>query len=277
MPETVGQIGSARPHGSLGHAKHLRTGRRGPGSAEYEFDVVNSLEYDTVFYDFRAATMPVDQIGAAGLFTYVESDNGSTPFVKLTPTIARPSDIIGIVDNSNPSSISLQTLVQFDSAKNPFVEFCFEVSVVTNLELVLGFIDVIPAASGDILGDIDTPTLVGTTEAVVMGLDTAQTLVTGALVGENAGTVTKADFSPVAAPFGIPTLATKVVWRLELRGDSAFAFVNGALVAELPVGGSAATGTLLAAVFQVGARSAAAKNIHVDYIYLGQERTDLVV
>ena len=87
----------------------------------------------------------------------------------------------------------------------------------------------------------------------------------------------KDDFAPVTAPFGVPTVSTKVVWRIELSGDSAFAFVNGALVAELGVGDSAATGTLLAAVFQVGAREATAKNIHIDYLYGGQERTDLLV
>lgn len=267
----------ATPQAGIGHPKGLKAGRRGPGSPEYEFDVINSVEYDSVFYDFRPVTMPVDQIGAGGLFTYQESAGGSTPYVKLTPTAARPSDILGIVDNSDPSNISLQTLVQYDSARNPFFEICFEVSVVADLELVLGFIDVIPGSSGDILGNIDTPTLAGTTEAVVMGIDTDATLTTGALVGENGGTVTKDDFAPTAAPHGIPTLATKVVWRIELRSTATFAFVNGQEVARLVAGSGPANGTLLAAVFQVGSRVSTAKNVHIDYIWLGQERRNLLV
>ena len=279
MPEVRGQILRAKPTGYLGHAKGLKEGRRGPGSPEYEFDVVNSIEYDSVFFDFREATMPIDQIGAAGVLQYAETDGGSTDPVKLAPTIARPSDIITVISNGNPSGISFTGVPQFLSEMNPFFEICFEVQTVTNLELVLGFFDAVVGSAGDVLGDIDTPAFVGSfTEAVAMCLDTAQTLTTGALVGENGGdAATKDDFSPVAAPFGVPTLATKVVWRIELRGSRAYGFVNGTLVAELDLDAGAATGVLLAPVFYVGARSAASKNLHMDYIYLGQERADLLV
>ncbi len=278
MPETQGQIGPVRPDGRLGHTAHLRKGRRGPGSAEYEFDVVNSIEYDTVFMDFREATMPVDQIGSAGNMLYGESGS-STAFVKLTPTIARPSDILGVISNENPSRIGLSCVPQFLSEMNPFVEVCFEVEAVTNFEIAIGFVDAIVASAASILLDIDTPTLATDyTEAVVMGLDTAQTLATGALVGENGGgTFVKADFAPTTAPYGIPTLATKVVWRLELRGDRAYAYVNGALVAQLEAGESAATGVLLGINMVFSALSATAKNVHIDYIYYGQERADLLV
>ncbi len=275
--ETQGQILRAIPDGIVGHAKGLKQGRRGPGSPEYEFDVLNSLEYDTVFMDFRAATMPVDQIGAGGVLQYEEDNGGSTAFAKLAPTIARPSDIKGIVDNSNPSAIALVGVPQFLSEMNPFIEFCFELSVITTLELGLGFVDANPGSAGDIINDVDDGTLVGLTEGVMFGLDTAQTLKTATLMGENGGSASDTVASPTAAPFGIPTAATKVVWRVELRDDRAYAFVNGALVAKLDAGEGAATGVLLAPHFYVGSRSAAAKDVHIDYIFMGQERADLLV
>lgn len=292
MPaEVQGRILSARPSGAVGHTKHLRQGRRGPGSPEYEFDVVNSIEYDTVFMDFRPDTMPISDIGSAGVLDFARSAGGSTPFAKLAPTIARASDIKGVVDNTNPSSITLTGVPQFLPELNPFLEICFEMQSITFLELVVGFFDAVVGSAGDVLLDIDGPTFVASfTEAVAMCLDTEQTLKTGALVGEtseDSGTFTKANFAPTAAPFGIPTLATKVVWRIELRGDLAFAFVNGVLVAELGilpatshgtiVGASAKPGVLLAPVMFFGARSATAKNVHIDYIYMGQERVNLLV
>lgn len=265
----------AIPNGRTSHVKGLQAGRRGPGSPEYEFNVLNATEYDRYFMDFRQATMPVDEIGAGGIWQYEENQAGSTAFVKLTPTAARPSHIKGIVDVTNPSNIALVTVAQFLSEQNPFLEVAFDVELATNLELAIGFAAALPGTAGDILGDIDTPTLAGgITDAAVIGIDTAQTLKTAALVTRDNSATTKVDVSPVAAPFGVPTAVTQVVYRVELRGQKAFAFINGALVAQSGATAGPKEGTLLSGVIMVGARSAASKNVHIDYIDVGQERVD---
>lgn len=265
----------ARPSGRTAHVKGLQAGRRGPGSPEYEFDVAKSVEYDSVFMEFREVTMPVDQIGAGGLFAYEESQGGSTAYVKLAPTAARNSHIIGVIDNSNPSNISLVSVAQYLSAQNPYLEVAFDLEAVTNLELTIGFVDPVGASAADILDDIDTPTLVGTaTDAALMCIDTAQTLKTLALVCKDGTTVTAVTASPTAAPLGIPTAATQVVYRVEMRGQKVFAFVNGHLVAESAYAAGPTTTVLLEAVILFGARSAASKDVHIDYIDIGQERVD---
>lgn len=264
-----------RPNGRTSHVKGLLAGRRGYGSPEFEFDVLNATEYDRIFMDFRPATMPVDQIGAGGVFQYEEDNAGSTDFVKLAPTAARNSHIKGVISADNPSNIALVAVPQWLSEQNPFLEVAFDVELATNLELSIGFVDVLPGSAADILGDIDTPTLdAGIGEAAILGLDTAQTLTTLALVCENGGTVTAVTASPTAAPIGVPSAATQVVYRVELRGTKAFGFVNGALVAESSASGGPAEGTLLGAVILFGARSAATKDVHIDYIDVGQERVD---
>lgn len=262
-----------RPNGRTSHAIGLREGRRGPGSPEYEFDVLRSNDYDRMFYDFREATMPIDQVGAGGLFQ-IENLVGATDFAKLTPTATYGSHIQANITGTAGAE-ALVTVPQYLSEQNCYLEVAFDLELVTNLELAIGFVDAIPGSSALVLLDLDTPTLhadVG--EAAVIGIDTAQTLKTAALVSENGGTVTKVDIKPVAAPYGIPTLLTQVVYRVELRDTKSFAFINGALVTESARGAGPATGTLLAAVIQFHAIGATDKEVRIDYIDIGQDRVD---
>lgn len=274
--ETQGQVLRAKPNGILGHTKGLKEGRRGPGSPEYEFDVVHSLEYDTVFMDFRETTMPVDQIGVGGVLQ-IEELVGATSFIKLAPTALRPSHIIANMTGTD-STESLVAAVQFLPEQNPFLECAFDLEAITNLGLAIGFVDAVPGSAALVLGDIDTPTLhadIG--EAAVIGIDTGQTLATAALVTENGGTVTKVDVSPTDAPYGIPTAITQVIYRVELRGANAYAFINGALVAQSAFGTGPAPATLLAPIIQFNAKGATDKEVHMDYIWMGQERHVLLV
>lgn len=261
----------ARPNGRTSHAKGLLAGRRGPGSPEFEFDILNATEYDRVRMDFREATMPIDQIGAAGLFQ-VEVLISSTTFAKLAPALKYPSCIQADLTGTD-SAEALVTVPQYLAEQNPYLEVAFDLEAVTNLGLAIGFVDAIPGSSALVLDDIDTPTLhsdIG--EAAIIGIDTAQSLVTAALVTENGSTVTKVNVGPTAAPFGIPTAVTQVVYRVELRGTKVFAFINGALVAESAYDAGPATGTLLAAIIQFNAKGATDKEVRIDYIDIGQER-----
>ncbi len=261
-----------RPNGRTSHAVGLREGRRGPGSPEYEFDVLRSNDYDRMFYDFREATMPIDQVGAAGLFQ-LETLVSATTFAKLTPTATYPSHI-QMDATGTDSAVALVTVPQYLSEQNCYLEVAFDLELITNLGLAIGFVDAIPGSQALVLLDIDTPTLhadIG--EAAVIGIDTSEDLDTAALVSENGGTRTKVDIAE-AAPYGIPTALTQVVYRVELRDTKSFAFINGALVAESARGEGPATGTLLAAIIQFNAKGATDKEARIDYIDIGQDRVD---
>ncbi len=276
MPETQGRILRATPNGLVGHTKGLKEGRRGPGSPEYEFDVLNSLEYETNFFDFKEATMPIDQVGAGGVFQ-IENLVSATDFAALAKTATYQSHIQANMTGSDSAEAPV-TVPMYLPEQNPFLEVAFDLEAVTNLELAIGFVDAIPGSSALVLGDIDTPTLhsdIG--EAAVIGIDTAQTLATAALVCENGGTVTAVTVAPTTAPYGIPTAVTQVVYRVELRGANAWAFINGALVAQSAFGAGPAAATLLAAVIQFHAIGATDKEVRIDYIKVGQERADQLV
>lgn len=263
------------PTGVSHHHKGLDSGLRagGPGAAAYEMALLNSVAFERHFFDFGEATMPVDQVGAAGFFQYEES-GAETDYVKITPTAARPSHIMADIISAS-GGCSLVTVAQFLSEQNPWLEVAFDLEAVTVTELTIGFCDPAAAAAGDILDDIDTPSFAAEiTDGAVIGLDTAQTLGTAALVCRNNSDTTKVDVAPVAAPYGIPTAATQVVYRIELRGQKAYAFINGILVAT---GGDTAgprAGTLLEAVILVSALDGTDKEVHIDYIDVGQERVN---
>ncbi len=242
-----------------------------PGSGLAELAAINSSAFDQHFFDFGEATMPVDQVGAAGLFQYEEGDT-QTAFAKLAPTAARPSHIEGdiLVDNQ---TFSLVTVAQFLSEQNPWIEVAFDLETITNLELSIGFTDPADASAGEVLADIDTPTFVAAvTDAAIMGIDTDETLKTLALVCRDNATTTAVTASPTTAPYGIPTLNTQVVYRLELRGQTAYAFVNGLLVATSAATAGPRAGVQLEGLILFANLDAANKKVRIDYIDIGQER-----
>lgn len=243
-----------------------------PGSALSEAALINSSAFEHDFYDFTEATMPIDQIGAAGLFAYEESDGANTDFVKITPTAARPSHIMADI-TADDSRVSLVTVAKYLSEQNPWVEVAFDLESAAELMLAIGFTDPAAAAAGDVLGDIDTPALAGEiTDAALAVIDLDATLQTLTLITRDNSTTTKVDAFPVGAPYGIPTAATQVVYRVELRGQTAYLFVNGLLVATSAAAAGPNAGTLLECLIMFGNNHTTDKEVHIDYIDVGQER-----
>lgn len=244
-----------------------------PGRGLAEAALVNSSAFEHYFFDFNEVTLDAHSgVGAAGLFQYEESDGANTDFVKITPTVARPSHIVCDI-SADDSRISLVTVAQFLSEQNPWVEVAFDLESVTELMLAIGFSDPGAATAGDVIGNIDTPAVAAEIDDCAFAvIDTDATLQTLTLLTRDNSATTKVDASPTGAPFGIPTLATQVVYRVELRGQTAYLFVNGLLVATSAAAAGPRTGQLLECLIMFGNNHTTDKEVHIDYIDVGQER-----
>ena len=191
--------------------------------------------------------------------------------MKITPTATRQSHIMADI-TVDDSQVSLITLAQFLSGQNPWVEVAFDLESITELRLEIGFCDPAEANAGVAVTDIDPAVAASVTDCALAVIDTDQTLKTLALVSKDGTTVTAVTGSPTAAPHGIPTLATQVVYRVELRGTTSYLFVNGTLVATSAAGAGCRTSVLLEAVIMFGNLHTTDKEVHIDYIDVGQER-----
>lgn len=265
-------IQRARPEGGRSSkVKGLLRGPHGPGSPVFEALAYLTDDFEVVMVDFLNSTT-VTEVAADGPLVYAESVAGNS-IAKLTPTAARPSHalITLAADAGATSAVTLSGQKMFLAEQNPFVEVKFDIDDVTNYEFAFGFVDAVPASAADILGDIDTPTLAGgIADAAVIGIDTEQTLATAAFVTIGTSTsVGKTNVAPTTAPFGIPTVNTSIIYRVELRNDRAFAFINGQLVAERT---GPDTAKLLTPVVLWASKANDAIAVRCDYIKFGQER-----
>ena len=241
--------------------------------SEFEANLINSVLFTRNFYDFNEATMPVDQVGAAGLFDYEESDALNTEFTKLTPTATLQSHIHADI-TVDDSQIQLITIAQFLSGQNPWVEVGFSLESITELGVQIGFADPGPTNAGKIVDDVDNvPTVDGLiTDCGIAAINTDDTIQTLRLISKDGTTVTGVTGSPAAAPHGIPTIATEVVYRVEMRGQTVYCFVNGTLVATSAASAGPRTSVLLECVIQFGNLHTTDKKVRIDYIDVGQER-----
>ena len=186
------------------------------GVTEFEANLVNSVLFTRNFFDFNEATMQVDQVGAAGLFVYEESDGLNTAFVKQTPTATLQSHIFADI-TVDDSQIQLVTLAQFLSGQNPWVEVGFSLESITELGIQIGFADPGPTNAGKIVDDVDNvPTVDGLiTGGGIAAINTDDTIKTLRLISKDGTTVTGVTGSPAAAPHGIPTIAPEFWYRVD--------------------------------------------------------------
>lgn len=255
-----------RPSGRADKVKGLLGGPHGPGSAVFEALALLSADFSISRADFRSADV-ANEVGATKEWQYAES-NADGEIAKLTPTAADPDAITLTVTANADRAVELLGQIGYVAEQNPWAEIRFKTDDVAGVEFFFGFDDSVPASAGDILGDIDTPTFASSTDAAGIGIDTAQTLTTAAFVTKGAAAAGKTDLV-ATAPYGMPTVNVYVTWRVELRNDRAFLFVNGELVAERS---GINTGAIVTPVFFFATRAADGAVITIDYIEAGQER-----
>jgi|FLYL01.1.fsa_nt_gi hypothetical protein len=256
------------PSGVAGKVKGIKAGPHGPGSPLFEAVALNSIsDFERFREDFLVADS-ADVVGATKVLNYAES-NVNAFITKLTPTATRTSAVRLSTSATNNVNVELvATSAMLLAEQHCWVEICFAPSRVTDLEITVGLVSSVLASAGDILADIDVPSLAGgIADAAVIGLDTAETLQVAALVTRDGVTTRKVNLTSN----GLGAANEFVIWRVELRNGKAYAFVNGGKVAE-SVDNAVRTGQLLSPVFLFGTRAASDLQIDVDYIEFGQER-----
>ena len=256
-----------------GDAGGLHNSALNTGKGEFEANLIDSVLFTRNFYEFNDVPSGQSPFGASGPFIFEKSDNVNTDFEKVAPTATRQSHIISDI-TVDDSQVQLITVAQFLSGQNPWIEVGFELESVTELGIQIGFADPGPADAGKIVDDVDdTPTVDALiTDCAMAVINTDDTIATLRLISKDGTTVTGVTGSPTAAPHGVPTLATNVVYRVELRGQTAYCFVNGTLVATSAATAGPQTSVLLEAVIQFGNLHTTDKEVHINYIDVGQER-----
>jgi len=272
---------TAIPNARLGFLKNLLAGPHGPGSRIFEELAKFTNDYLYFKEDFIRPDV-TQSIGAAAngcMFQYAESAAGPVDVAKITPTAALQSHVLLDLGATDPSSCNIIGPKCFAAKFNPFWESRFQTNLAVvndTTEFAFGFVDAVPASAGAILGDIDTPTFAGgIADAAVIGYDSDETLKTAAFQTIGTSTAVAKTTIAGAAPFTVPTINVDVTYRVELRSatpdssvSTAYAFINGALVAERS-GPDAEK--LLTPVFWVGHRGTTA-TYSIDYLTFGQEK-----
>ena len=262
---------TGRSHAHRGLADQALASSLRAGVSDFESALINSINFDRHVFDFGEVLMPDHQVGATGFFVYEESNAANTAFVKATVTPTRQSHIFADI-TVDDSQISLVTVAQFLSGQNPWLEVAFALESITELDITIGFSDPAAIDAGEMVSGIDVPAVASITDCAFLALDTDETADTVHMVTRDNSTTRAVIGSPLAAPFGIPTVITQVVYRVELRGTTAYGFINGVLVAQSAAGAGPRPAVLLEAVIMFGNNHTTDKEVHIDYIDVGQER-----
>jgi len=266
----------------IGRIKDLLRGRLGPNSAVFHALAQFSPDYEYFYEDFTAsaitATTGPFTTGARHTLTYAESNAGATDPAKLAPTTVQTSDM-RLATTANAYNQTIVGPTMYNADKNPFIEVRFRISQITDYAMTIGFANAIPASAAPIVADIDTPSVTTVADGAFYAIDISQTLKTAALVVIGTSTaVSKVVVAPTGAPFGIPTVDTYCVVRVQLEGNGQISgpsavklFVNDALVAEKTTGGPDSEKLLLPVIFQ-GSPGGTALTTDYDYIRCGQHK-----
>jgi len=270
-----------QPNPASQKIRNLLAGRAGPGSRIFEELAKFSLDY-TYWKEDWLGLLASEGFGAGKVFQYTESAAGPVDPVKTVPTEALTSYISWEGGATDPSTSTLATAAFFAAKWNPFCEVRFqedETYANNTVEMFYGFVGALPGSSAPILGDIDTPTFAGgVTDAAGFGVDTDETLKTGAHVTIGTSTAvgkTTID-TTLGAPFTQPTLNTDITYRVELRCatpdssvSTSYLFINNFLVDAGRSGPDAQI--LMVNAFQHGNRGTDVM-YKIDYLAFGQEK-----
>lgn len=264
------------PNPKLGRAINIKNSNFGPQSTIYQ--EIAKLTKDMEYFreDFLGATA-AEAFGATKVFQNALAGTAAAP-TKLTPTSLETSSITCPTGASALNFLNLTGQKNIDADHDPFIEVRFNVDVIANSIVLVGFVDAVPASAAKIVTSVDTPAFAGgIADAAVLTYDqTMVTTKTASLVTIGTSTaVGKVIGAPTGAPWGTPTAATYVRYRMELRGDlaggksTAYAYINDLLVAQAtgPDGGK-----LLTPVLWIGAATGTGTTVNVDYIEVGQQK-----
>ena len=173
------------------------------------------------------------------------------------------------------SGLQLSRPGVFKSAENIGIEVYFVPSVVTETRFEIGFVNSLPAVNTTIVNSLTTPTLNTATDAALYVFDNASSTNTSELVTVSSVSSGQAN-KQVCSPSQLPTAATFQHVRLECKGNNAFLWVNGKLVAQQTGTGASSAinpATAVLPVFMSHKKSdTTTSNIDIDYVRVYSDR-----
>lgn len=269
MPTSAKYAGVRR---NVGGFKHLDQFAGGPRSAMQEF-LYFQARRDVVerFWDFTELALDTTNDWTTN------GGTGSTVFA-IPSTKLVGGAITGATGTNGTESnrcVNLYNDPIWSGDKNAGVEFRFKIgAAVTDIEFACGFIDTHATITTAVplFGDVDTPTLAtGIGDAALVGMDTAQTLTTLALVtlGSTPYSAAKTNIGTIA-----PTAATYFTIRIQLIGDTVIAQVDDATANNTVVTKASGIegGVLVRPIFTISGPTATTKTFDIDYIRCWQDR-----
>lgn len=223
---------------------------------------------DVVYWrdDFDQDTINLD-------YYTVDIDAGGTNFA-VPATRQVNGVIVGATDNTDNDGAGIAGVGIWSGDNNCGMEVRLKMDVVTDLQLELGFANIITDQKLPVVTDVDTPASGnGGTDIAVFHIDTDQTLTTMAFVTDGSTSnmnCTATTLSPVFTP----TADTYHVYKIQLAGDQASAMVDGARLVShgALIGSRIEGGSLLRPFVFFRNRSAAVKTCTIDYIRVWQDR-----
>jgi len=217
-------------------------------------------------YDFTEVALDT-----TNLWTVNKSASATANFAKSAGQGGR---ITANTSATTSQIVAITQALDWSSAKNCGMEVRYQVDVVTNLHLEMGFVDATTATNALSVTGIDTPTLAnGTVDGALIAMDTGQTtLKTLAVIGGNSNpaATTKAALGTLA-----PTAATYQSLRIQTINGTILGIVkdaNGAELARASIGAGVLPATALKPWIAFSNLTAAGKNPIIDYIALWQDR-----
>lgn len=163
----------------------------------------------------------------------------------------------------------------FLSAQNIGIEVYFLSSVVTETRFEIGFVNALPSVNTTIVNSLSTPSFNTVTDGCVYCFDDHSSTVTSELVTVSSVSSGQAN-KVTASPANAMVAATFQHVRLELKGNNAFLWLNGFLVAQQTGTGASsavnpATG-LIPVIMSHLKSNTTTSNIDIDYVRVWSDR-----
>lgn len=220
--------------------------------------------------DFEGDTINLDK-------WIVTGDAGTTDFaVTATNTVARSTIVANTASDTN-EFVAIYGHCNLSGDKNAGMAVRWMMNDVTDVAFEIGFSDPLTDYTLPAVNDIDTPSVTnGATDVAVIVMDTAQTLTTAALMGANAGTVTKANLGTWA-----PTASQFYTTIIQLDGNDIFTATYNTTTPSAPVLQSGTEKSLVAGILgsvlveprvTFGNRTTDGYLPEIDFIYYWAER-----
>lgn len=165
----------------------------------------------------------------------------------------------------------------FDAADNPFMLVRFKTpAAVSSFAFEIGFTDPKTSEVAVSVTDIDTPAIAnGVTDGVVLAMDTAQTLVTPALLGVGTSTtVAKSNITDKAGAVFTPTVSKWWEVLIGARAGQGYCSIweNQVHIGQFSVASGPDAGVLMRPSLLFKTLNTTTKQIDIDYIVAGSER-----